>query len=310
MFSTASRTRSAASHRVETLDAAIERLRALVDTALDDLVRSSRSENDPLTPAVAAALCSPGKRLRPVLSLMVAEVFGGDSSRLVSCTCAVELVHAASLVLDDLPCMDDAATRRGQPTLHRRFGESTAILAAFSLLAQALSLLPQALAAADVPPAHRTSLARRLTEVVVAMCHGQALDLALPGTPADLALLEGIHARKTGALFELAAEVGAVSAGGRGERLAAVLAYARNLGLAFQVSDDLLDVAGDSSKLGKPTGRDTALGRTTFVSVFGEGGARTIRDELVNAAVAALAPLVPRGSRLAELAEYVRLRAA
>lgn len=256
------------------------------------------------------AATSPGKRLRPALVLLVAEAFGAPGARLLDAACVVELVHAASLVLDDLPCMDDADERRGRPALHRQFGEAVAVLAAFALLGRAQALLPRALAAAGVVPAHRTALVARLAEVIEAMCHGQALDLAAARPAATLDDLEAIHAGKTGALFVLAAELGAVAAGVTGDRLEALRVYARNLGLAFQVGDDLLDVSESCTVLGKPAGRDRALGRVTFVSLLGAASAAAIRDELLAAAVGALEPLGDRGLPLVQLADYVRTRTA
>ncbi len=265
---------------------------------------------DLLGAAMHAAVLSPGKRIRPALVLLVAEAFGRSDEWVLEVACVPELVHAASLVLDDLPCMDDAETRRGEPTLHRRFGEAVALLAAFALLARAEALLPQALAAAGVAPAHRRHLQQRLGEVIEALCRGQIADLGLAGPAVTLEELERIHASKTGALFEYAALLGAVTAGARGAVLEAVLGFARNLGLAFQVRDDLLDVRGTCQALGKSAGRDAALGRATFVSVFGEDGAEALCEELVTAAQRALAPLGAAGRFLAELATYVRHRTA
>jgi len=282
-------------------------MRAAVDRRLVDLVPGTASGI--VAEASAAAVTSPGKRLRAALVFLVAEAAGRDRATLVDVGCVVEIVHAASLVLDDLPCMDDAVLRRGEPTLHRRYGEAVAILAAFSLLATAQSHLAPALAAAGVPPAHREQLSGRLAEVVRTLCRGQAADLALSGR-ADLEELERIHAEKTGALFELAAELGSIGGGVDTATRAAILAYARNLGLAFQVSDDILDATGSASTLGKDAGRDRDLGRTTFVRVFGLEGATTLRDELLDTAVAALRPLGGRAAYLELLAEHVRTRSA
>jgi geranylgeranyl pyrophosphate synthase len=301
--------RSPASAPEETLPEAFERLRAVVEDRLPGHLARGEAD-DPIAAAVEAAVLSPGKRIRPVLTLLVAEALGGSAGRAADAACVIELVHAASLVLDDLPCMDDADLRRGRPTLHRRFGEAVAVLAAFALLARAQARLTAGLAAAGVAPAYRTTLEQRLAAAVDAMCRGQALDLALDGKAADLAMLESVHARKTGALFEIAAELGAVLAGARGSDVEAVLAYARNLGLAFQVGDDLLDVEGRPETLGKPTGQDSAHGRATFVSVLGSDGARAIRDDLIATATAAVAPLGVRGRLLREFAEYVRVRRA
>ncbi|MFH1176620.1 MAG: polyprenyl synthetase family protein [Acidobacteriota bacterium] len=295
--------------RGSTLLAALDRCRAAVDRRLGELVPPVDA-GDSLQAAMHAAVNSPGKRLRPALVLLIGEAFSQPGKALVDLACVVELVHAASLVLDDLPCMDDSPTRRGEPSVHRRFGEATAILGAFALLTRAQAMLPQALAATGVPPAHRRELEPRFALAVEALCRGQELDLKLPTLGADLARLESIHADKTGALFELAAELGGAAAGLRGARLAALLAYARNLGLAFQVSDDLLDVVGESARLGKPTGQDAARARVTFVSVFGVAGARAICDDLAGAARQALAPFAREAELLRDLAEHVRTRAS
>lgn len=308
MSTTARPTRSPAISAGETLAHALARLRTDVDARLAVLVPAPAG-GEAVAAAMHIAATSPGKRLRPALTLLVIEAFGGHAAEHVDAACTVELVHAASLVLDDLPCMDAAAERRGRPSLHRECGEAVAILAAFALLARAQALLPQVLADARVAPAHRAAFARRLAGVVEAMCRGQALDLTLHRT-ADLALLELVHSQKTGALFELAAELGGVVAGVSDERHDALLVYARNLGLAFQVSDDLLDATGGAAALGKPTGRDDALGRSTFVSVFGVDGAATLRDELLDVACQALAAFGLRGRLLRELTTHVRRRTA
>ncbi len=310
MCSTPRPTRSPALPRNTTLAATLDRLRGVVEGRLSELLPPPGDVSGVVAAAMRAAVTSPGKRLRPVFTLMVAESFGGNAAAALDVACVVELVHAASLILDDLPCMDDAMLRRGEPTIHRRFGEATAILAAFALLARAQGHLPAALAAAGVAPAHRAEMERRLSEAVETMCHGQARDLGLAGRKADLAALERIHAQKTGALFELAAELGCVTAGLRGARLELVLSFARNLGLAFQVGDDLLDACGRTATLGKDPGRDASLGRTTFVSVFGAEGAATIRDELLAAAHSSLSSLGDRAALLSEFAEHVRTRTA
>ena len=299
---------SQATSASEALSVALARLRTLVDARLAVLVPESSSAEEVAT-SMRAAATSPGKRLRPCLTLLVVEAFGGEATAHVDLACTVELVHAASLVLDDLPCMDNADLRRGRPSLHRQCGEAVAILAAFALLARAQALLLQALAASRVAPAHRTAVIGRLARVVEAMCRGQSLDLALHGA-VTLASLEQVHAEKTGALFEFAAELGGVAAEVTGDRLEMLLAYARNLGLAFQVSDDLLDALGSPETLGKPAGRDGELGRATFVSVFGTDGAAALRDELLAAAAGALAPLGRRAALLEELTTHVRERAS
>jgi len=308
MFSATRPRPSPASPASSDLTSLLRRFSEAVDGRLSDLLPVASESGETLVSAMRAAVLSPGKRMRPALVLLVVHAFGRETESAVDVACVPELVHAASLVLDDLPCMDDAALRRGHPALHRQFGEAVAILAAFALLARAQALLPTALAAAGVAPAHRAGLQQDFAAVVGALCRGQEADLRLAGAAADLSALERIHAQKTGALFEYAALLGSVVAGVRGAVLEAVLAFARNLGLAFQVSDDILDARGEGGRLGKATGRDAALGRTTFVSVFGVAGSETLRDELIATARQALAPLGAHAQHLNELAEYVRTR--
>lgn len=283
---------------------------AAINRRLEEHLPPRGDGEDRLVKAMRAAVLSSGKRLRPALVLMVARAFGRPADEILDVACVPELVHAASLALDDLPCMDDADVRRGEPTLHRQFGEEVAILAAFALLSRAQALLARALVATGVAPAHRRDLQSRFAEVIEALCRGQAADLEMAGGGASLDTLERIHAQKTGSLFEYAALLGAVTAGARGVTLEAVLAYARNLGLAFQVSDDILDVRGSGEVLGKAAGRDEALGRTTFVSVFGVAGAEALCDDLIAAARRALDPLGASARWLTELAGYVRNRVA
>ena len=294
--------------RMRTRPAIAEVLAECRDAVEGRLVTLVPAGEQPLDRAMHAAVTSPGKRLRPSLVLVVARAFGRGDAALTDAACAVELVHAASLVLDDLPCMDDAELRRGQPTVHRQFGEAVAILAAFALLARAQAVLAAALAEAGLAPAYRDAMLRRCAGVVDRLCSGQALDLELGNGHADLARLERIHTLKTGALFEFAAELGAVGAGVTGTALETLLAFARNLGLAFQVADDLLDATGTSEQAGKSVRRDLALGRTTFVTVFGVAGARELCGELFDAARAALAPLGARAALLTELLEVIRAR--
>lgn len=290
------------------LAAALARLAGKVERRLDALLACDG--RDPLALAMRQAVCGGGKRMRPVFVLLVHEVLGRPGRQPVDVACAVEMIHAASLVLDDLPCMDDAAIRRGRPTLHRVWGEATAILAAFALLARAGEVLRAGLVAAGVAPAHRDALTARLAQVVETLCRGQLLDLGLAGQSCDLDRLEAVHAQKTGALFAFAAELGAACAGVWGDEREALLAYARNLGLAFQVKDDLLDVTASQQQTGKAQGRDAALGRTTFVSVFGVEGAQALCDELIATARDAIAPLGGAVTLLEEFADHVRTRAA
>ncbi len=258
--------------------------------------------------AMHYALTGPGKRVRPVLTLAVAEIFGERSELVLDLACAVEMVHACSLILDDLPAMDDARLRRGRPTVHLAFGEDVALLAALALLNRAYALVAQG--------AHRLSLRRYGSEDMVhhlaaaigsgGLIGGQALDLESVPEDLDLERLEYIHSHKTGALFMAAGELGAMAADARRRDLEVVARYAKNLGLAFQISDDLLDVLSTPEETGKDTGQDA--GKVTFVKLLGVDGARTLAAELLGFAVDSLAPLGHKADPLRELARFVQHR--
>lgn len=255
--------------------------------------------------ALRYAALGTGKRVRPVLTLAVAELLGDAGDESLDLACAVELVHAASLVLDDLPSMDDAELRRGRPTTHRAFGEDVAILAAFALLTRAFQLVADA--------GQRLALKRYTSEDMVhhladavgtqGLVGGQALDLSSDPATVDLERLEYIHSHKTGALFLAAAELGAMAADARRKDLEAVARYAKNLGLAFQIEDDLLDALASREATGKDVRQDA--GKVTFVKLLGVDGARALADELLGFAVDSLAPFGARAAALVALAELV-----
>ena len=255
--------------------------------------------------ALRYTLLLPGKRLRGVVTLAACEALKGDAEDALPFAAAVEMVHASSLILDDLPSMDDATLRRGKPTLHRVVGEANAILGAVALLNHAFAVVAQAAAMKDRERVRAVSV---LAVAVGAdgLVGGQVVDLESTGKRLDLDQLEFIHSHKTGALFIAAAELGAIAAGARERDVEALRRYAKNLGLAFQITDDLLDYSGDPATTGKDAGLDRD--RTTFVNLSGIDGARRLNDELIDAAIGSLDPLGRRGARLAALAEMVRER--
>jgi len=256
--------------------------------------------------AMRYAALGQGKRLRPVLTLAVAEMFGVPASDdVVDLACAVELVHACSLVLDDLPSMDDAALRRGRPTVHRAFGEDVAILAAFALLARAYQLVADTAQRLGIRRYASEDLVHHLAEAIGTrgLVGGQALDLVSRPDDTDLERLEFVHSHKTGALFLAAAELGAMAADASRRDLEAVGRYAKNLGLAFQIEDDLLDALATPEETGKDARQDA--GKTTFVSLLGVDGARALAAELLAFAVDSLAPLGRKADALRALAEFV-----
>lgn len=261
--------------------------------------------------AMHYALTSPGKRLRPVLTLTVAELLGaGERKRpaVLDISCAIEMVHACSLILDDMPMMDDARLRRGRPTTHLVYGDDVAALASFALLNRATALVASRAVALRLHRYTSEDLVHHLTDAVGSdgLIGGQALDLEERGTSSDLDRLEFIHSHKTGALFCCAAELGAMAADARRRELAAVTRFAKNLGLAFQITDDLLDVLATEQETGKDSGQDRD--KQTFVTLLGVEGAQALVGELLDFAVASLDELGRRADPLRALARVVRDR--
>lgn len=269
----------------------------LVNAELDRLVSD---DGTMVSRSMAYTVRAPSKRVRPVLTLLAAELCGGATSRAVTAAAVMELVHASSLILDDLPSMDDAPLRRGQKANHLEFGEAIAILAAFGLL----NLAYGTLARTYEPP-----ISARLTTILSdavggdGLIGGQATDLLATDQQISFETLERIHRGKTGALFSAAATTGAVVSGATADIIRSLSAYAKNLGLAFQIIDDLLDIEGDPAETGKAVRED--LKKTTFVSFSGIHGARQLARELCQTADRALEPFGKRADRLRELSHFV-----
>jgi farnesyl diphosphate synthase len=247
-----------------------------------------------------------GKRMRPLLVYAAGAAFGATVETLDAPAVAVELIHAYSLVHDDLPAMDDDALRRGQPTVHVAFDEATAILAGDALQTLAFS----ALAEADAPAQLRIDWVQALADAsgVAGMCGGQALDIDATGRTQALAQLQRMHALKTGALIRAAVRMGALAGGADATTLAQLDAFATALGLAFQVRDDLLDIEASSEQLGKTAGKDVAQAKSTYPALLGIDGARSKLDELAAAMRDALAPFGDRAAALAALGDLAVTR--
>jgi geranylgeranyl diphosphate synthase type II len=262
-----------------------------------------REDGEEVERAMAYTTLAPSKQVRAVLALLCAELCRGQAERAVPAAAAIEMVHAASLILDDLPSMDDAPLRRGRRANHLAFGEAVAILAAFGLLN---------LAYGEIARAYEPAVASRITGLLsdavgpAGLIGGQALDLRAVDQQISFETLERIHRGKTGALFVAAAAAGAITAGAAAEPVAALAAYAKNLGLAFQIIDDLLDVAGDPALTGKVVRADAR--KTTFVSFSGVDGARQLAAELCQTADRSLAPFGAKADRLRELSAFVAAR--
>jgi geranylgeranyl diphosphate synthase type II len=253
--------------------------------------------------SMAYTALAPSKQVRAVLVLLCAELCRGQAARAVSAAAAIELVHASSLILDDLPSMDDAPLRRGRKSNHLEFGEAIAILAAFGLLNLAFGTI-----AKSYEPPLAARLSAMLSDAVgtSGLIDGQALDLIATDQQITFETLERIHRGKTGALFVAAAAAGATIAGAAAEPIAALTAFAKNLGLAFQIVDDLLDVEGNPEETGKAVREDAR--KTTFVSFSGVDGARQLARELCDTADRALSPFGARADRLRELSAFVAAR--
>ncbi len=258
-----------------------------------------------------------GKRLRPFLVIEAAALFGLAPEQAVTAGCALECVHCYSLIHDDLPSMDNDLLRRGRPTVHAAFGEATAILAGDSLLTLAFDLLSGPDAHPD--PARRIELVRVLARAsgLGGMAGGQILDLAAEGRFAGgtrLALTLGqirdLQAMKTGALLAAAVDMGAVLGGAGPEARAALAAYGRAVGAAFQIADDILDLEGSAEAMGKAVGKDDGAGKATLVAALGRAAAGALLADLVRDAQAALVPFGARGAVLAEAARFVAERQA
>jgi farnesyl diphosphate synthase len=287
-------------------------LKSLIARADEALTRSLPPEDSPpveLHRAMRYAVLGGGKRLRPLLVYAAGHAFGEAGSRLDAPACAVELIHAYSLVHDDLPAMDDDALRRGRPTCHIVFGEAMAILAGDALQALAFELLAHDVDQ-GVSPTRCVEMLRVLGRACGAegMAGGQALDLAAVGRRLSLDELENMHACKTGALIRASVRLGVLASEASDDALEALDRYAHAVGLAFQVRDDILDVEGESSVIGKTAGKDAAADKPTFPSIIGMDASREHLARLTADALDAIAPLGKRGALLEELARYAAAR--
>lgn len=290
-----------------------QRLQACVEQANEALRRfiaPQPFQNTPLVEAMQYGALLGGKRLRPFLVYATGDMFGVNRTTLDAPAAAVECIHAYSLMHDDLPAMDDDDLRRGQPTCHIKFGEANAILAGDALQTLAFSILSDA-PMPEVPDRDRLAMISELAQAsgIAGMCGGQALDLEAEGRQVDLQALERIHRHKTGALIRAAVRMGALSAGEAGRKaLPALDRYAENIGLAFQVQDDILDVVGDTATLGKRQGADQQLGKSTYPALLGLEQARKKAHDLITDARQSLNELAAQSldtSVLEALANYI-----
>jgi farnesyl diphosphate synthase len=282
-----------------------------IEKVLDRSLQLPDCGTDRLREGMRYSVLGGGKRLRPVLVYVTGESLDVPLEKLDSAAAAVELIHVYSLVHDDLPAMDNDDLRRGRPTCHRAFDEATAILVGDALQALAFSVIADD-TQSGVSPAARLEMIRALAHGIgtSGMAGGQAIDLAAVGRVLTVAEIENMHRRKTGALIEASVMLGAIAAeSAERSKLDALRGFAADIGLAFQIQDDILDVEGNVATLGKTPGADAAKQKPTYPSTSGLDVARTRARELRDRAVHALAPLGSRGSALADLAHFVVSRA-
>ncbi|MDD3608241.1 MAG: polyprenyl synthetase family protein [Halothiobacillaceae bacterium] len=279
----------------------VHALRERTDAALRRVLPPADAVPVRLHAALSYAVLQGGKRIRPLLVHAAGHALGASPELLDGPACAVELIHAYSLVHDDLPAMDDDDLRRGQPTVHRAYDEATAILVGDALQTLAFAQLARAEAGE-----RQSALLHALSEGAMDMVRGQALDLSLVGTQTDIATLQTLHALKTGALIRAAVRLGGLCAGSPEDpRLDALDSYARAIGLAFQIQDDILDETEDTATLGKRQGADRALDKPTFVSLLGLDRARERARQEVERALTALSGFDSAADPLRHIARYI-----
>ena len=277
----------------------------LTDAVLDRLLAVPPGLEARVYEAMRYSALSPGKRLRPLLVLASAQLFGVARRSALQVAAAIEMVHAYSLIHDDLPAMDNSDLRRGRPTSHKQFDEATAVLAGDGLLTMAFEVLADPDTHGD--PAVRIELVSALAGAAGAagMVGGQMIDLIAEKQPLDIGAITRLQRMKTGALIAFSCEAGAILAKAAAELRLALRGYAHDLGLAFQIADDLLDIEGSSAETGKPVGADAAAGKATFVSILGIERARAQAELLIKQAVAHLDLFEERAELLRQVARFV-----
>jgi farnesyl diphosphate synthase len=298
----------------------MKQVQSRMEDALASLLPSPSVTPSRLHEAMRYAVLDGGKRIRPLLVFAAGDLFDAAPAMLERAAAAVEMIHAYSLVHDDMPCMDDDALRRGKPTVHVKYDEATALLVGDALQSQAFQILTEGdagaasnVGAAGIAPANRLAMVRELARASgsAGMCGGQAIDLASVGISLERDALEQMHRMKTGALLRVSVVLGALA--GKlpaASESAALDAYASAVGLAFQVVDDVLDATADSATLGKTAGKDAADNKPTYVSILGLDQSRKLAEQLRRDAHESLASFGDKARRLREIADLIVHRRA
>ncbi len=291
------------------LPAFFEEDRQAVDAALERLLPAADARPASIHEALRYSVFAGGKRVRPTLCLESARIFSPDVAPVLPVACALEFIHTYSLIHDDLPALDNDDLRRGHPTCHVKFGEANAILAGDALLTLAFEVL----AGADVEASRRVELIAEIAKAAGTrdgMVGGQVADLEAEGKQVTPEMLEYIHRSKTAALIRGSVLAGAIAGGASDEDIARLRRFGDQIGWAFQVTDDILDVTESSAALGKTAGKDQAQHKATYPALFGLEKSREFAQDLVARAMAELEPYGARAARLRELAEFLVLRHA
>ena len=292
---------------MDTLEVYLSQQQQRVEMALDRFLPSLDSYPPRLMDAMRYSVFAGGKRLRPILMLAATEAVGGETEAMLPAACAIECVHTYSMIHDDLPAMDDDDLRRGKPTNHVVYGEAMAILAGDALLTHAFELLSRAplvdrFSASVLLQAHQCLAT---ASGGFGMIGGQVVDIISEGQEVDLPTVEYIHRHKTAALIEASVVMGGLLGGGTDEEVQALRTYGHQVGWAFQIADDILDVEGDAAILGKAVGRDAELAKATYPAVLGVDVSRQRAHELMQEGIHALDVLSHDTGRLRQIASYI-----
>ncbi len=285
----------------------LETRRELVNAAIDVYLAFGSETPSEIVEVMRYAVLNGGKRLRPILVIAGAELFGGDSGRVMPTACGIELIHSYSLVHDDLPCMDDDDLRRGRPTVHKKFGDAMAVLAGDALLTHGFGLIAENAAVPGVTSEMTVRVIRQIAAACgpTGMVGGQVQDIKSDGVDLDIESLRTLHRAKTGRLITASVEAGAILAGATDDEINLVVEYGNAIGLAFQIVDDVLGEIGDESKLGKPVGSDQARDKTTYASLFGIETAREMARSLVEESRATLTDFGTAAQPLLDIAGFI-----
>ncbi len=289
------------------LTAYLEKKGKLIEGALDRLLPSNEAEPKQIHESIRYSVFAGGKRLRPTLCLATLEALGKNPMPALPAACALELIHTYSLIHDDLPCMDNDDLRRGKPTNHKVFGEATALLAGDALLTKAFELISSVEA---IPASVTVELVHQLaySSGTAGLIGGQALDLASEGKKVSRETVEYIHSHKTAALIETSVVFGAILGGATDEQRNALSTYGRALGMAFQITDDILDMSGDEKKLGKRVGKDAEAQKASYPALYGLDSSRAIAQDYTDKALEAINRFDEKAQPLREIARYLLSR--